>query len=225
MKKLLLIFDNDGVLVDSEAVLAHATQTLYGRYGLQVTPEIIDDMRGRSVKDNRARIQEQYGLTLPAPDDFLAEWEALAGAEYEQRLQAVPGAVAFFEQLTAPYCLATSGTPSLVTLKHRVTGLNKFFPAEKITTAADVAHSKPAPDLFLLAAKRMGYAPQDCWVIEDAINGVKAAKAAGMFAIGFTAASHMQEPAEAQKLRDAGADAIVPSFDALHTLLTKQQAA
>ena len=111
-------------------------------------------------------------------------------AAFERELEPVAGAVGVLEKLAAdgvPYCVASSGSHERIRVGHRTTGLDRWFEDERIFSSQDVGRGKPAPDLFLYAAERMGVAPERCVVVEDSPLGVQAAVAAGMDVYGFTA--------------------------------------
>jgi HAD superfamily hydrolase (TIGR01509 family) len=111
-------------------------------------------------------------------------------AAFERELEPVAGAVGLLEKLAAdgvPYCVASSGSHERIRVGHRKTGLDRLFDDGRIFSSEDVGRGKPAPDLFLYAAERMGAVPERCVVVEDSPLGVQAAVAAGMDVYGFTA--------------------------------------
>ncbi len=135
-------------------------------------------------------------------------------AAFERELQPVPGVAGVLEKLAAdgvPYCVASSGSHARIRVGHRTTGLDRWFPQERVFSSEDVGRGKPAPDLFLHAAQRMGVAPERCVVVEDSPLGVQAAVAAGMDVYGFTAMT------PAAKL--AGAGQLFSHMDQLLDLL------
>ncbi|MFI1940553.1 HAD family hydrolase [Streptomyces purpureus] len=189
MRYEMVIFDNDGVLVDSEP-LANAILAGYlTELGHPTTYEdSLRDYMGAAVHRVHDLIGERTGQRLPA--DFDSILHARTFAAFERELETVPGVTDVLDKLLAdavPYCVASSGSHERIRVGHRKTGLDRWFRDENIFSAEDVGRGKPAPDLFLHAAARMGVAPERCVVVEDSRLGVQAAIAAGMDVYGFTA--------------------------------------
>lgn len=204
----LVIFDCDGVLVDSEPLACRVLADYLGELGVAMTA---DDCRrsftGLSVASVKARVERDTGRALP--EDFAAELRRRDRAVFEAKLQPVAGvsdAVAALPRGTR-YCVASSGIPEKIRHSLGVTGLLELF-TPHLFSAADVANGKPAPDLFLHAARRMGVAPAACVVVEDSVAGAMAAKAAGMRAVGFTGGGHA-DTRLADDLARAGADTVI----------------
>lgn len=133
-------------------------------------------------------IEERTGRRLPA--DFDDVFHARVFAAFERELKPVSGVADVLEKLAAdgvPYCVASSGSHERIRVGHRAAGLERWFDDERIFSSQDVGRGKPAPDLFLHAATRMGLPPERCVVVEDSPLGVQAAVAAGMDVYGFTA--------------------------------------
>jgi HAD superfamily hydrolase (TIGR01509 family) len=200
----LVIFDCDGVLVDTEAVANRFLARLLGECGIAVTYE---DCRrrfvGRTIEAVQAMAEAGSGIAL-GPD-----WPAKVRAGTEQAFReagvdAVPGAEAAIRALRAadvPYCVASSGRFSKMRTSLGAAGLLPLV-EDVLFSAEQVAHGKPAPDLFLYAARSMGAAPADALVIEDTVPGVLAGKAAGMRVLGYAG-----DPlTDAAGLREAGAE-------------------
>ncbi|MFF5921597.1 HAD family hydrolase [Streptomyces flavochromogenes] len=189
MRYDLVIFDNDGVLVDSEPI----SNTLLAGYltelGHPTTyEESVRDYMGSAMHRIHELVEERSGQRLP--DGFDETFHARVFAAFQAELEAVPGAGEVLKQLAeaeVPYCVASSGSHERIRVGHRKTGLDAWFPDELVFSAEDVGRGKPAPDLFLHAASRMGVAPERCVVVEDSRLGVQAAVAAGMDVYGFTA--------------------------------------
>jgi HAD superfamily hydrolase (TIGR01509 family) len=139
-------------------------------------------------------------------------------AAFRTGLTTVPGIEAVLDGLQRPFCVASNGNHAKVNFTLGHTGLLPRF-LNRIFTADDVAHPKPAPDLFLLAARTLGADPARTTVVEDTPTGVTAAKAAGMRAIGFAAMT------PAGRLQAAGADAIARSMAEVAALLAAEGAA
>ncbi|WJV47009.1 HAD family hydrolase [Streptomyces flavofungini] len=199
MRYELIIFDNDGVLVDSEPI----SNTMLAAYLTELGhptsyEESLRDYMGGAMHRVHDLVLERSGKRLP--DDFDETFHERVFAAFERDLEPMAGAVEVLEKLTAegvPFCLASSGSHERIRVGHRKTGLDKWFDDGRIFSSQDVGRGKPAPDLFLHAAERMGVAPDQCVVVEDSPLGVQAALAAGMDVYGFTAMT----PAE--RLRDA----------------------
>ncbi|MET9538395.1 HAD family hydrolase [Streptomyces sp. NPDC006553] len=200
MRYDLVIFDNDGVLVDSEPI----SNTLLAGYltelGHPTTyEESVRDYMGSAMHRIHELVEERSGQRLPA--GFDETFHARVFAAFQAELEAVPGAGEVLKQLAeagVPYCVASSGSHERIRVGHRKTGLDAWFPDELVFSAEDVGRGKPAPDLFLHAAERMGVAPERCVVVEDSRLGVQAAVAAGMDVYGFTAMTPEEKLAGAQ---------------------------
>lgn len=179
----LVIFDCDGVLVDSERIALRIQVALGAELGWPLTEdEVIDRFIGRSS----GSIQEQIGERL-GQETAAIWWERLMELhreEVDRGLSAVDGLPEALDAITLPTCVASSGSHEKMRHTLGRTGLYERF-AGRIYSAAEVVHGKPAPDLFLYAAQRMGVDPAACAVVEDSRPGVQAARAAGMRAFGY----------------------------------------
>ncbi|MGC5363634.1 HAD family hydrolase [Streptomyces sp. DT24] len=188
MRYELVIFDNDGVLVDSEPLSNTILSTYLTELGHPTTyEESLRDFMGAAVHRVHDLVQERTGQKLPM--DFDEMLHARIFAAFQQGLEPVDGVADVLGKLVAegvPYCVASSGSHERIRVGHLKTGLDQWFEDEWIFSAEDVGRGKPAPDLFLYAAERMGVAPECCVVIEDSPLGVEAARAAGMDVYGFT---------------------------------------
>ncbi|AWM87846.1 HAD family phosphatase [Microvirga sp. 17 mud 1-3] len=208
---MLLIFDCDGVLVDSEVLACRLDAEILTGLGFPYsTDEILTQFVGVSLKDMIARIEAEHGRSLP--EDFGERLNQTLFARFEEELQPVPGVRDAILSLPYRRCVASSSTPDRIALSLRVTGLTDLF--TQVFSATEVRHGKPAPDLFLHAASQMGASPETCLVIEDSAAGVRAACAAGMRVIGFTGGGHCG-PEHAEKLRAAGAPFILERMEDL----------
>ncbi|CAK7282033.1 HAD family hydrolase [Streptomyces misionensis] len=189
MRYDLIIFDNDGVLVDSEPISNRHLAAYLTELGVPTSYEdSLRDYMGSAMHRVHDLVLERTGRRLP--EDFDDVLHARIFASFEQELRPVPGAVDVLEKLTAdgvPYCVASSGSHQKIRVGHRTAGLDRWFQEDRIFSSQDVGRGKPAPDLFLYTAKRMGVAPERCAVVEDSPLGVQAAVAAGMDVYGFTA--------------------------------------
>ena len=212
----LLIFDCDGVLVDSETLSSQVLADFLTELGYPLTAaESVARFTGMSISGvGLAIAAEGHGL----PADFVDEVNRRADAVFDRDLKAVTGVAAVLAQLSGPRCVASSGRPARIARSLRSTGLDRFFAPEVLFSAAMVARGKPAPDLFLHAAAAMGAAPADCVVVEDSMLGVQAARAAGMPVLGYAGAGHCG-PDHADRLRALGAAAVFDDMARLPDLL------
>jgi HAD superfamily hydrolase (TIGR01509 family) len=189
MRYDLVIFDNDGVLVDSEPLSNTILSGYLSELGHPTTyEESLRDYMGGAVHRVHDLVRERSGQELPA--EFEETLHGRIFAAFERELQPVRGVEDVLGKLVAdgvPYCVASSGTHERIRVGHRRTGLDEWFEDEWLFSSQDVGKGKPAPDLFRYAAQQMGVAPERCVVVEDSPLGVQAANAAGMDVLGFTA--------------------------------------
>ncbi len=182
----LVIFDCDGVLVDSERLTVHEEARMLTELGWPMTSEeVVSRFMGRSLASELAEIADRLGQH--AAHRFETELVPRLGAIFDAELTAVDGVPELLDVLESagvPTCVASSGLPDGIRRKLDRTGLRRHF-GDRISSASEVEHGKPAPDLFLLAAERMGVPPADAAVIEDSVPGVEAGVAAGMTVYGF----------------------------------------
>lgn len=217
----LLIFDCDGVLVDSEVIAREAVAAALAAIGHPLPAEVIGErFVGMSNKDMYAALERDRGAPLPA--SFDAEMNRLAAERFARELRAMAGLQPILPLLAQRKCVASSSTPAMLARKLDWAGLVAWFEGAVFSTAM-VARGKPAPDIFLYAAERMGAAPGHTLVIEDSAPGIAAAKAAGMTAFGFTGGSHCR-PGHAERLAAAGADLIFSEMSALPALVAQRNA-
>ncbi|MBF9231817.1 HAD family hydrolase [Microvirga alba] len=202
---MLLIFDCDGVLVDSEALACQIDAEILSGLGISYTAdEIARDFVGISLKDMIARIETERRCKLP--EDFGALVERNLFARFETDLQPISGIRDAILGLALPRCVASSSLPERIALSLRLTGLSDLF--EDVFSSSEVKRGKPAPDLFLHAAARMSAHPDACIVIEDSLAGVSGARTAGMRVIGFTGGGHCSA-GHGERLREAGAHEVI----------------
>ncbi|MDC2955127.1 HAD family phosphatase [Streptomyces gilvifuscus] len=204
MRYDLVIFDNDGVLVDSEPISNRLLAAYLTELGHPTSYEdSIRDYMGSAMHRVHELVLERTGRALP--EDFDDVFHARVFAAFERELKPVAGVGEVLEKLAAdgvPYCVASSGSHARIRVGHRTTGLDRWFGEDRIFSSEDVGRGKPAPDLFLYAAERMGVAPERCVVVEDSPLGVRAAVAAGMDVYGFTAMTPAAKLAQATRLFD-----------------------
>jgi len=179
----LVIFDCDGVLVDTERIAVKIDVVVLGKLGWTMTEaEVIERFMGRSDEEMTREIEAHLGRRLPA------SWEEpfrhLYREAFAAELTPVPGIVEALDAIAIPTCIASSGTHEKIRFTLGLTGLYERF-AGRIFSVSEVARGKPAPDLFLHAAQRLGVPPAGCAVVEDSPYGIKAARAAGMRAFGY----------------------------------------
>jgi HAD superfamily hydrolase (TIGR01509 family) len=214
----LVIFDCDGVLIDSELLSVRADRECLAEDGIDLSvEEIIERYTGISLAAMLSDIETRYGRPLA---DFAARHQARLRPLFEADLQAIPGVTEVLDRLPCRSCVASSGTPERLRHALSLVGLfDRFHP--QIFSASEVARGKPAPDLFLHAAERMGIPPQRCVVIEDSVPGVVAAVAAGMPAIGFTGGAHCR-PGDAARLSEVGAALVIDRMSELTPALARE---
>jgi HAD superfamily hydrolase (TIGR01509 family) len=183
MRIELVIFDCDGVLVDSEPIMNRALAEQLHKIGLALP--VSDVMRrfvGKTREECLALAAEIGGRELPRR--FGADWDAAAFDALRKEVKPVAGVPEVLRDLAIPYCVASNGMPDRVRITLDSAGVLRYFEG-RIFTSSEVANPKPAPDLFLHAAASMKATPAACVVIEDTATGVKAARAAGMRVLGY----------------------------------------
>lgn len=178
-----MIFDCDGVLIDSERLAVKVDVQVLRELGWPLSEEeVIERFVGRSDRDTQAAIEAHLGRKLPAGWD--KQFKPLYREAFVAQLAPVEGVLEALDRIALPSCIASGGTHEYLRYMLGLTGLYERF-AGRIFSAEDVARGKPAPDLFLHAAERMGVPPASCVVIEDSRSGVEAARAAGMRVLAF----------------------------------------
>lgn len=214
----LVIFDCDGVLVDSEMIASRVLAKELTTRGMAISPaDCRRSFTGMSIASVIAAVEKELGQTLePDFEELLLKHDRAA---FETELQAVAGIKTALENIPVPVCVASSGSPEKITNSLRVTALADKF-GQNLFSASMVVNGKPAPDLFELAAERMHVAPDETVVIEDAQAGVIAAGLAHMRVFGFCGASHaIGDSGYQHKLVEAGADLIFDDMTRLPELL------
>jgi HAD superfamily hydrolase (TIGR01509 family) len=200
----LVIFDCDGVLVDSEGIsMRELTRALAREGGTRSEVEVREQFVGIAMVDIERKAAAHLGR--PVPDDFIERFVAERADAFERELQAVPGAREAIDGVRAAgleACIASGGRLSKMEQTLRIAGLRDAIPDDRIFSATMVPHGKPAPDLFLHAAAVCGYAPEACVVVEDSVPGVTAGRAAGMRTFGYADA----DSAHAARLVSLGAE-------------------
>jgi HAD superfamily hydrolase (TIGR01509 family) len=216
----LVIFDCDGVLVDSEPIALRLLLDTLARAGLPLDPaEAHDRFLGKSLATTREILAADYGLTLS--DAALSAMRRRLYAAFRAELAPIPHVADTLDALPCQVCVASSSQPERIELSLTVTGLWPRF-AGHVFSATMVTHGKPAPDLFLYAAERMGYPPAACLVVEDSPAGVTAAKAATMRVVAFTGGSHATTDAHRAAIAALAPDALIDDMRALVGLCTAE---
>jgi len=180
---VLIIFDCDGVLVDSEPITTRVFNGMLAELDIkQSHQETMTRYLGRTMKSCYDMIQQEYGITIPQhfPQLFLERCKT----EFEKDLKPVRGITDVLQQLQYQSCVASSGRYEKMNITLGITGLLPYFNG-RIFSAQDVLHGKPAPDIFLHAASSMNFHPAQCIIVEDSPLGAQAAQAAGMLCVGY----------------------------------------
>lgn len=180
----LVIFDCDGVLVDSEPISCRVMAKALTEIGLPyTTEECMRDYMGRAWEDSLRMIEERLGA--PVPDGFTESFRSRRDAALREEVRPVAGVREAIERIELDRCVASSGLPEKIRLTLGTTGLLELFAEDRLFSAVEVERGKPAPDLFLHAAATLREEPSECVVVEDTAIGAAAARAAGMTALGY----------------------------------------
>ncbi len=211
-----IIFDCDGVLIDSEVIHVEEERRLLAENGL--TFEDTDysaRFMGLGHREFMAALnaESQNRLGVALPDDFSQTLDARAQKRIESELAPIRGIEPILADWSLPKAVASSARLPKLRMKLAITALDAYF-GDHIYSADQVANSKPAPDLFLFAAEQLAVRPQNCLVIEDSLNGVRAGVAAGMTVYGFTGGGHV-DGAHGDALRSVGAKDVFEDHEAL----------
>ena len=183
----MVIFDCNGVLVDSEPIASVVLAAAFSRVGVTLTPETVArEFHGRRTADIFVAVEKTTKRSLPP--NFAAGCGGDTAA-FPRRAAPIPHAAHALTWIRGPKAVASSSAPDRIRTSLEVTGLMRFFES-RLFSATHVADGKPAPDLFLAAAIQLEVAPADCIVVEDSVPGIAAAKAAGMTAVGFIGSPH-----------------------------------
>lgn len=212
----LIIFDCDGVLIDSELIACGADADILTEAGYPITrDQVVARFAGIPATDMHRMIEAEMGR--PLPKDVSSRIEARVLELYQTELAAIDGAREFIDSLAVQICVASSSRPAKLCLGLIIAGhFEAFYP--NVFSASLVANGKPAPDVFLFAAQQMATDPQSCLVIEDSIAGVTAARRAGMQALGFFGGSHCVA-GHGRALIEAGAANVFDDFKNLPALI------
>lgn len=212
----VIVFDCDGVLIDSEGLAAEALVAELSCRGVIVSVvEALEQFTGLNAADTARELHTRYGFVMP--DDF---WDQVRGRRqdlYRTRLRPADGIFALLESISGPKCVASSSSPASLKYSLSLVGLWDHF-APHVFSSVFVKNGKPAPDIFLLAAERMRARPQDCVVIEDSLAGIRAAKAANMRVLGYVGGSHCS-PDHIERVRGADVEKIFTSHNEIKNYL------
>ncbi|MCL7996660.1 HAD family phosphatase [Brucella sp. 21LCYQ03] len=205
----LVIFDCDGVLVDSEPLSCRAFEQVYANHGMALPEGTVAKGIGMKVADIVTMIEGMTGHRLPegAANDF---WPITRDL-FAEHLQPASGIADFLKVLPNRRCVASSSQPERIAFSLEKTGISQYF-GDAVYSSSMVKRGKPAPDLFLFAADKMGVDPARCVVIEDSPFGVEGAIAAGMTAFGYTGGGHTYE-GHAERLSSKGAHKVFDHWD------------
>ncbi|MGJ8627387.1 MAG: HAD family hydrolase [Sulfitobacter sp.] len=212
----LVIFDCDGVLLDSEIIACRADAEAYTRLGYNITTQAFA-ARFAGMPDEAvdAALASEIGQPLPA--HFRSEIKKSVIEKYKTELSSIDGAKSLLGALKTAKCIASSSAPAKLALGLIETDLFELvYP--HIFSAKLVENGKPHPDIFLFAARKMDVLPSRCIVIEDSVAGVTAAKSAGMTCVGFTGGSHCVA-GHSDRLYEAGADSVIGTLDVVKSLV------
>ena len=214
----LVIFDCDGVLVDSEVISCSVHAEVLTRNGYPITSDqVFDRFLGRSARQAIIEVETELGRRLP--EDFDAQLKDRIFSTFRESLTPTPHIHEALAAIAQPVCVASSGSHERMRVSLGCTDLYDRF-APNIFSSSEVRNGKPAPDLFLFAAERMGVAPGRCVVVEDSVSGIAGGIAAGMTVLGYCGGSHCR-PGYADTLRRAGATATFADMRELPGLIAK----
>ena len=215
----LIIFDCDGVLVDSEPLSMRVLAATMSDLGISLSSDdCYRHFLGRSISSMKSTLDQQFGRKL-TDADLSAMRERLFDL-YAQELEPIAGIAEVLGDLTVPYCVASSSLPERIKLSLDLTGLSVFF-GDHVFSATMVEHGKPAPDLFLHAARRMGAHPERCIVIEDSPAGLEAARRANMRSFAFLGGSHAVPAGLASQVAAQFPSCIFDDMDQLPNLIAQ----
>ena len=215
----LVIFDCDGVLVDSEIIAARVEAELITLAGYDITPEELShDYAGLTFKDILLRVEEKAAIPFKA--SLIDQAEALTDKRLAAEVRGVDGAREAILGVAGPRCVCSNSRPERLELMLGKVGLLPLFQDRIFSALATPSgRPKPSPDVFLYAAGMMKADPAKTFVIEDSVHGIAGARAAGMRVIGFTGGAHTY-PGHADRLTDAGAETVIRRWNELKPVLT-----
>ena len=214
MKYKCIIFDCDGVLVDSEAISSQVLVDMISELGSDLRlNDAIAEFSGKSFNSIVTYIDERIDGNIPA--DFEKKFRERTFESFQNHLEPIKGIHELLEKLTTPFCVASSGPRDKIILNLTKTGLIHKFPEKNIFSCYDIGSWKPEPDIYLYAAKQMGFEPKDCAVIEDSTYGITAAVSGGFDTFAYAKAH------EKERFKEIGAIKIFDDMVQLNALLSK----
>lgn len=223
MNKTLIIWDFDGVISDTEKLwLENRRQLLNQKFNLNWDFTTVNHHLGGMSEKTKKEVLQRMGL--PVDDNFTAEALKMDMAVMKQGIEPTPGIEEIFKMKSFDQCIATGGTKDKTFVKIEAVGIGKYFLPKQIFTADMVEHGKPEPDLFLLAAQKMGYQPQNCIVIEDSLAGMTAGLKAGMKVIAFLGCEMNHGQTYLDKVKALGIKNIFYHMDEIKQFLVDFQA-
>lgn len=194
----LIIFDCDGVLVDSEHISSRVMSEIFIELGLQLSPqEVFENLKGGSMKNTIQFVKGHLGEDFDF--DLETAYRQRSFEAYKTEMVAIPGVETLLQGLKIPCCVGSNGPQHKIKLNLDITGLRQYFDDAHIFSAYDIQVWKPKPDLYLHIANHFDVAPAQCIVVEDSVSGASAAQAAGMLCYGFA------RDTSSQALKDVGA--------------------
>ncbi|WP_192183676.1 HAD family hydrolase [Mesorhizobium amorphae] len=214
----LVIFDCDGVLVDSEIIAARIEAELLTSAGYEISPEeLAETYAGLTFKDIMIRVEEKS--RIPFQVSLIDRAEELVDRKLRSDVRAIDGVREAVAAVTVPRCICSNSRSERIEFMLDKVHLLPFF-AGRIFSAMETptGKTKPAPDVFLLAAEKLNAKPENTFVIEDSVHGVAGARAAGMRVIGFTGAGHSY-PGHADALTEAGAETVIRRWAELKSVI------
>ena len=210
----LIIFDCDGVLIDSEILVCRLTSEELTRLGFAISvADVIARFAGRAERSMITEIERDWGR--PVPPSYFARIRSRVAESYASELKGIPEVLDTLDLIRCEVCVASSSYPEKLQLGLRSTGLLNRF-GDNVVSATRVASGKPAPDVFVYAAGWMRTPVVNCVVVEDSVPGVRAARAAGMRVIGFAGGGHCSD-GHALRLLEAGAERVIDRMSQLRT--------
>lgn len=186
-----VIFDCDGVLIDSESIAIGVLVDMANELGANLDfKESLINLKGKSLNSCMALISNLIGK--PLAEDFEKEYRVKTFETFKKEIQPIKGIKEVLENIKVPFCVASSGPENKIRLNLEVTGLLPYF-GDNIFSCYAIQKWKPEPDIFLWAAETMGFKPEDCLIVEDSVSGVKGAKAGGFDVFGYTEHDYKNE--------------------------------
>ena len=219
----LIIFDCDGVLIDSEIIGCREEARALTEAGIPITTEeVVKRFTGMQTSVLRKILEDEYQVKIP--DGFEAMVSARVKEAFENELERISGSMRLLRELkkaNTPFCIASGSDRERLRHTLTKTGLWEFFGDERVFSAEQVSKGKPAPDIFHLCALKMHASPPRCIVLEDSVAGIKGAVAAGMYPIGFVGGRHCTKK-HPEMLKEAGAKHIINKLSELPELIKRE---